>query len=302
MPVKMNGMKVALIANPNSGRKNARKVIGEIENRLRSEGITLDLQLTRYHGHAEAIVRRMDIGQVDAIVSVGGDGTNYHVLNGLLRYHPDAVLPPLGIIPLGRGNSFALDLPIRSVGEGIDALIRQRTRPVDVCRFTQGRHVYYFVNLMGIGFVTDVAGTAARFNRAGDMSYVIGVFYRLMGLRFYRMDLEIDGETVSGQNCFVEICNSRYTGGNMLMAPDARIDDGWFDVVVTAPLSRVSLIATLPKIFKGTHGVNPAVRFIRGTSARISTGSRKTMLPDGEIFGFTPTDVSILPHRVRYFC
>jgi diacylglycerol kinase family enzyme len=87
------------------------------------------------------------------------------------------------------------------------------------------------------------------------------------------MKLEIDGRRIDGENCFVAFCNSRYTGGRVLMAPDAAIDDGGLDVVVVGPLSRRSLLATFPK----------------------------TLLPDGEWFGSTPTRVAVLPRRFWSF-
>jgi len=232
---------------------------------------------------------------------MGGDGTNNQVLNGLLRYHRERALPPLGIIPAGRGNSFCRDLGIFSIDDGISSLAGQNTKEVDVCSFIQTGDVYYFVNLMGFGFVTDVANTAASFRWAGDFSYIVGVFYRILGLKSHKIDLEIDGRKISEENCFVEFCNSRYTGGDMLMAPEAKIDDGYFDMVVVSPLSRMGLILALPKIFKGTHGENPAVRFIRGKSASVRTHPEKALLPDGELFGTTPTDIKLLPRFVRYF-
>jgi YegS/Rv2252/BmrU family lipid kinase len=243
----------------------------------------------------------MSLPEYDGIVSVGGDGTNYHVLNGLLKYHHDIKLPPLGIIPAGRGNSFAKDLEIHTHEDGFAALARRTTRAVDVCRFTQNKDVYFFVNLMGLGFVTDVAKTAAHFGWAGDLSYIIGVLYRTTRLKFHHLDMELDGHVISEKNCFIEICNSRFTGGNMLMAPGAKIDDGLFDVVVASPLSRISLISTFPKIFKGTHGDNPAVSFYQGKTAIIRTTPEKALLPDGEIFGTAPTQITILPGHVRYF-
>jgi YegS/Rv2252/BmrU family lipid kinase len=237
----------------------------------------------------------------DGIVAMGGDGTNYHVLNAVLNNCSGRRPPAVGIIPVGRGNSFARDLNLFSVDDGINALLGARTRPVDVCTFTQGRRTLYFVNLMGFGFVTDVACTAARFSRTGDFSYIIGVLHRVLGLQTYALELEIDGRILTGPNCFVEFCNSRYTGGDMLMAPEARIDDGLFDVVVTGPVGRLSLIATLPKLFKGRHGENPAVSFYQGRQARVETRPVKDLLPDGEIFGQTPTRIGILPRAVDYF-
>jgi diacylglycerol kinase (ATP) len=293
-------MKIALIANSQSlaGDQN---LASALEKELKQNHIRFDLLATQYHGHAIEIMKQLSIHEYDAIVSMGGDGTNYQVLNGLLKYHGDEELPAIGILPVGRGNSFARDLQILSVADGIAALGRRTTRSVDVCCFSQKDGPHYFVNLMGFGFVTDVAKTAARFKWAADFSYVIGVFHRLMNLTFHDMVLEIDGRVIAGKNCFVEICNSKYTGGNMLMAPAAQIDDGLFDVVVVSPLSRVSLITTFPKIFKGTHGENPAVRFIRARSASVHTTPQKILLPDGEIFGTTPTEIKILPRLIRYF-
>jgi len=294
-------MRIALIANSRSKEVKNQNISPELENKLSTRKIRFELFTTRYHGHAFEMIRQLRVAEYDAIVTVGGDGTNYQVLNGMLKFHGDRQLPPLGILPVGRGNSFARDLHIFGIDDGLAALDRQAPRNVDVCRFSQNGDAFYFVNLMGFGFVTDVAKTAARFKWAGDFSYVIGVFHRLLGLSFHELVLEIDGKVISGKNCFVEICNSRYTGGNMLMAPDARIDDGLFDAVVLAPLSRLSLISTFPKIFKGAHGENPAVQFIQATSARIHTQPAKTLLPDGEIFGTTPTEIRVLPQRVSYF-
>jgi diacylglycerol kinase (ATP) len=294
-------MKIALIANSRSKEVKNQKINPLLEKKLSAHNIRFDLFTTQYHEHAFEMMKQISLTEYDAIATMGGDGTNYQVLNGLIKYYGDRQLPPLGILPVGRGNSFAKDLQIFSIEDGIAALARQATRKVDVCRFSQDSDSYYFVNLMGFGFVTDVAKTATRFKWATDLSYVIGVFHRLLGLNFHEMVLEIDGKVIRGKNCFVEICNSRYTGGNMLMAPEAQIDDGLFDAVVLAPLSRLSLISTFPKIFKGTHGENPAVQFIKAKTARVHTQPQKMLLPDGEIFGTTPTEINILPRLIRYF-
>jgi len=294
-------MTIALIANPCAGGGKGSRIISWVENNLRNNGIDYRIFITQHHGHAMEIASRLEPARYDGVVSVGGDGTNFHLLNGLLKTGNPNALPPMGIIPVGSGNSFALDLGIHSTKDGLRALFRGRTRSVDVCRFSQAGEFWYFVNLAGFGFVTDVAQTAHRLKRWGDFSYVLGVLYRLMGLRFHRMRLTLDGRHIDADNCFVEFCNSRYTGGRMLMAPAARIDDGWFDVIVVGSLSRISLLTTFPKIFKGTHGQNPAVRIFRAKTADVFTDPPKALLPDGEIFGSTPTRITIHPRMIRYF-
>jgi len=294
-------VKLVLIANPRSRGAVSRAVIARVQERLEAARFTVDLLVTRHHEHGLHLLDGHPLDRYDGVVAMGGDGTNYHALNAVLNNYRGPRPPALGIIPVGRGNSFARDLNLFSVDDGIDALIGGRTRPVDVCTFTQENRDFYFVNVMGFGFVTDVACTAARFSRTGDFSYIIGVLHRVLGLKTYELALDLDDKRITDANCFVEFCNSRYTGGDMLMAPDARIDDGLFDVVVAGPVSRLSLIATLPKIFKGRHGENRAVRFYQGRRARVQTRPSKDLLPDGEIFGNTPTEIGILPRLVDYF-
>ena len=295
-------MRIALIAKAPTGRQNRSKTIPLVVDQLAALDIHSEVFETQYHAHALKIVQELSLTQFDALIAMGGDGTNYHVLNGVLKFHPDQQIPPLGIIPVGRGNSFAKDLNIHCMADGIAAIAKGHILAVDVCRFTQGQEYFYFVNLMGFGFVTDVAQTAARFGWTGDLSYVIGVIHRTIGLQFHRMELEIDGKLFRVRNCFVEFCNSRYTGGNMLMAPEAQIDDGYFDAVILSPLSRLSLLATFPRLFEGTHLSNPSVHVLRGKRAVVRTVPQKVLLPDGEIFGTTPTTIEVLPRRVMYLC
>ncbi len=293
-------MKIALIINPFSGGKKGIKRLPIIEKKLLTAGIEYHTYLSLYHEHTLKITSELNIDEYDAVISVGGDGTNYHVLNGLLSSFKPEQIPPIGIIPIGSGNSFARDLNIHSLDDGIRAIVNNQAKWIDVCSFSQDENIFYFVNLAGLGFVTDVAKTAQKFKWLGDLSYLIGIFHRTLGLHFHDMELECDGQLISGENCFVEFCNSKFTGGNLLIAPDAKIDDGFMDIIIAEKLSRTSLLLTLPKIYKGNHFENPAVKCIRAKKATIKTSPKKTLLPDGEIFGITPTTITVHHKMIRY--
>ena len=293
-------MKIALIVNPYAGGKKSEKLLSLIEKKLSFHNIDYITYISLHHEHCLKIAAELKIDQYDAIVSMGGDGTNFHVLNGLLSAFKPEQIPPLGIIPVGSGNSFAMDLNLYDFEDGIRSIVKNTPRWIDVCSFTQAQKKIYFVNLTGLGFVTDVAKTAQKFKFFKDFSYIIGVFYRTINLSFHYMELEIDGKIISGKNCFVEFCNSRYTGGNMMMAPDAKIDDGFMDIIVAGKMSRTSLLATLPKIFKGTHIKHPAVSSFKAKKATIKTWPDKTLLPDGEILGVTPATIMVHHKMIRY--
>jgi diacylglycerol kinase (ATP) len=293
-------MKIALIVNPHAGGEKSKQLLSLIEKKLSSHHIDCHTYISLYHEHIFKITRNLKIQEYDAIISLGGDGTNFQILNGLLSAFKSKELPPLGIIPIGSGNSFAKDLDILDYEDGIRSIVKNNPKWIDVCSFTQSQKKFYFVNLMGLGFVTDVAKTAQRFKFFKDFSYIIGVFYRTINLKFHHMELEVNNEKITGENCFVEFCNSRFTGGNMMMAPEAKIDDGIMDIIVAGKMSQTSLLATLPKIFKGTHINHPAVRSFKAKKARIKTWPDKTLLPDGEIFGTTPATIMVHPKMIRY--
>ena len=332
-------MRLALFANLRPNGRRIGPAFRAFVKRLEGRGIRAEVFATRHLAELPGALSRLRPERFDGIVCAGGDGTHYHVLNGLIRRFGFDPLPPLGIAPLGRGNSFARDLNLFSAEDAAAALGNGVLRPVDLCRFRCNGTEAYFANLMGVGFVTDVAATAARFPRTGDLSYVIGVFSRLLGLRPVRLEMKIDEVDVSGRYCFVEFCNSRYTGGNMLMAPGARIaepdlvahvcrvdalrapdlqlierwrvgargtpgariDDAAFDAVLAAPMSPIQLIRAFPLIYRGAHLHHPAVRVIRGKTARIDSAAPLRLLPDGEVTGTTPVDIQVVPKCVRYF-
>ena len=272
-----------------------------LEQALSNAGVQAEMHVSRSPDHLVQIVRDLAVETNDTVVAVGGDGTNMAVVDALIRRTGDGELPIVGLVPLGRGNSFARDLPIENIDAAVAAIARQRTRRVDVARFEADGTSGHFLNCLGIGFVTDVARTASRFRMLGDLSYVVGVFHRLASLRKLQLELETDGQKMAGPACFVEICNSKNTGGDMVMAPDAEIDDGLLDVVWVSRISRWTLLKTFPKIFTGQHASNPAVRFLRCRKIRVTapTGPEE-LLPDGDVVARTPLTVEVLPQRIRF--
>lgn len=293
-------MKAALVVNPFAGGKKAKALYPGVVSSLKSRGVETKLFVSEYSNHIYQIGKKLESSDYDSIIAMGGDGTNFNLINGLLSSKSPQSIPPLGVLPAGSGNSFARDLGIHSLDQGIESILRNNPLKVDVCSFSRAKKRTYFINLLGLGFVTDVAKTAERFKRIGSFSYLVGVVHRTIGLDFNHLSLEIDGKKFSGRNCFVEFCNSRYTGGNMLMAPDAKINDGYMDIIIAAPMSKKRLLSALPRIFSGTHILMPEITCIKAKKAIVRTYPEKTLLPDGEILGKTPAVIEIHPEMLGF--
>jgi len=187
---------------------------------------------------------------------VGGDGTSYEMVNGLFPGAENGEPPQLGFLPLGTGNSFLRDFTQRGVEGAMEALLAQRTRACDVLRMRHKDGVIHYINLLSVGFAADVNATRSRsFAGWGEPGYFLSIFLRLAQLRRRPFPLRVDGEPKADpRRClFLTFNNSKFTGGTMMIGPNAEVDDGLIEYVRWGPIGRVGLIRNLSTLYDGTH-------------------------------------------------
>lgn len=293
-------LKILLIFNPQAGHGRGRKMLRRIEDRFRLLGCDLDLRLTEHPGHGITLTQEAELSRYDAVVAAGGDGTIYEVINGYYR-NPGQNKPPVGIIPTGTGNAFMreMDLFGSDWEKAIDVIVRGRTRAVDVTRFTTQGETHYSLNILGVGFVSDVTETAVRLKFLGNNAYLLAVFYQLLNLRSYSLRLTFDGRTESVDACFAVVSNSRYTGTTFFIAPKAKVDDGLLDLVVLKKISRWRIIQIFRTIFSGAHIQEPEVSYHQARKITIDTEIPRVLNVDGEVLGRTPIEIECLPKELR---
>ncbi len=289
-----------MLTNPMSGRRQGRTVAEKSLALFEQRGLLVHNIYSEYPGHLIELAKREVNSDWDGIIALGGDGTLFEVINGMMQGNPSLPLP-LGVLPAGTGNSFSRDLDIKTHADAVEKILLARTRPVDLGQCVCGDQTFVFINILGFGFVADVAKKAYSYRQWGALNYVIGVFLITRHLQSYSLDFEIDGVAYQRNNIFVEICNSRKTGGDMLMAPEAKIDDGLLDVVILNQVTRRRLLSALPKIFTGAHLRMPEVEHFVARKASFRPSTTKVLTPDGEIIGATPITVSVLPGALQVF-
>ncbi|HDQ44458.1 MAG TPA: diacylglycerol kinase family lipid kinase [bacterium] len=293
-------LKILLIYNPKAAHGRSLKILPEVESEFISRNVDFELRLTDYPEHAAAIVRDADLSAYDGLVAAGGDGTLFETVNGLMKNEGTRI--PLGVLPVGTGNAFARDIYQNAADwhEAVETIARNAPRPVDVGKFTSHGESFYYLNILGLGFVADVVDTTRRLKAFGNIAYTWSVVYQTLFLRAYALKMEADGKTVERENIFVEISNTRYTS-NFLMAPAARIDDGLLDVTLLGRLTRRRLLGAFPKIFTGEHVHLPEVETFQAKRIRIETDPPKVLTPDGELTGITPVEVECLHRAIKVF-
>ncbi len=295
-------MKILLVYNSFAGSGRAKKNLPLVENLLAKHKIDFDLVLTKHPMHGIEIVSNADFSKYDGVIAAGGDGTLFEVINGYFKNNSKKRIP-IGILPVGTGNAFAHDLGLNStqIEEAIKIISNQKVKKVDVGKFTTHKQDYYFLNIIGAGFVVDANKTAQHFKFLGDFSYQIGVLYRILVLKFTKLRLEIDGKKIETKSTFIEISNTRYTGGDFLMAPTAEIDDGLLDITLVKKISRLRLLKGLVKIKTGEHIHLKEIDTFKAKHIKIESDKPLVLTPDGELLGTTPVEIKCLKHAIEVF-
>ncbi len=283
---------VALLCNPSAGGGRARRVLPQVEEALRGHAITLHTKLTRGLPHARELAAAAALAG-EAVVTLSGDGL-VGCVAGVLREHPDSLL---GVLPGGRGNDLARALGIPSDLRAACAVIATGTpRALDVGD-VGGRT---FVGIASLGFDSDanrIANAAPAW--LGGSVYLYAALRALASWQPATFDLRLDGEPLRVTGWSIAACNSPCYGGGMRLAPDAELDDGALDVVVISSLSKPRYLATLPKVFKGTHVAHPAVTVRRARTLEIDADRPFVLYADGDPIGETPVTIRIVPGALR---
>jgi YegS/Rv2252/BmrU family lipid kinase len=268
--------------------------VDETIARLRGGGLALEVARTERAGHGTEIVRDAWARGCRRFLAVGGDGTAHEVVNGVLPADERATL---GFVPLGTGNSFLRDFTDEGVVHAVRCIEEGRTQPCDAMRLTHRDGVFYSINLICLGFPADVATvTNRRFKPFGAAGYVLGVLACLASLprRVFPMQAD-DGPWERDRVLFHTFSNSKYTGGRMLIAPQADTRDGLVEHVQLGPIGRLAVIRNLPRLFDGTYTSHRAARRRQVRHVRFELDGPVDVMVDGEVRTVHCETLEILP-------
>ncbi len=245
---------VHLFLNPTAGRGRAGKREARIVEIFERGGVALTVHRSDAVGDLETQVLAATHSGVRRVVVAGGDGSVHEAANGIMRGGNNAAL---GVIPTGTGNDFAKAADITLEWEHATALLADRivadesTRPVDIGRMNER----YFVNGAGVGFDAKVTRIARSYRiPIGDLVYLLAIFRSMAGgIATPQMRITGERKIWDGPVTLANVANGAWIGGMFHIAPVAANNDGHFDLLLAAPVSRRRIVTLLPKLMAGTH-------------------------------------------------
>ena len=284
--------------NPAAGGGRSRKLLAPALERLRAGGIDVSVAETRARGEATEIARAAYGRGIRNFIAVGGDGTSYEIVNGLYPQAMSGDRPTLAFLPLGTGNSFLRDFSNRGVEHGVESLLAHTSRACDVMRLRHRAGVIHYINLLSMGFSADVATLRARrFSSWGEIGYQASIILTLARFNRRPFPVRVGGaEGFDNRRClFLTFNNSKFTGGTMMIAPNAQIDDGLVEYVRWGPIGRLGLIRNLPGLYDGTHIEHPLAERKAARRVEFNLDAPVDVMVDGEVLTLHCEELDVLP-------
>ena len=237
------------------------------------------------------------------LVVVGGDGSVNEVANGIAGREGVEI----AVLPRGTGWDFVRTyrIPHRLAG-AIEVALTGRPQTIDLGRvryrtWAGAEAEGWFANIASAGMSGAIAQRANETTKAlgGKASYLLAILAVFARWRVGSVRVEVDGEAREGRMHDVVVANGRYFAGGMMIVPDARSDDGRFDVLLIGDLTKRDLLVTLPKAYHGRHLPHPKAELLRGAAVTVEGEQPLPIQLDGEQPGTTPVRFEVVPGALR---
>lgn len=296
-----------VIVNPSSAGGSTGEAWPQIASDLRSQFGAFRVVFTNKRGDAAALASEAARKGAKFIIACGGDGTVSEVANGILSSGKDV---ELGILPSGTGGDFRRTLEIPSQSRAAARILSTgRTVKIDVGRVSFIDHngndaMRYFVGVASCGMSTKVIERV----KSEKTSFAASLFQTAMRTEPTRLAVQLD-DSHERHLAVLNLCvaNARYFGGGMMIAPDAKLTDGKFDVVGIGDLSALKILTSAPRVYMGSHLSMPEVSHALARKVSVRSADRASQVSleiDGELPGKLPATFQIIPEalRVRVNC
>lgn len=298
-----NPYRAAYVVNPHAAGGRTGRHFNRLLPEIREVTPRFVVLETKAPGDAKRLVAQALSDGYNRIVSVGGDGTHFEVLNGLV--HDDRLVSDeasMAIVPLGTGSDLAKTLDIPAGPGALKYVAAHSIVRIDIGRVTDASDTprfdpFYFLSSahIGVGAVVSryVNGSAKLLG--GYITFLGATVAALFTYENLPLRFTVDGEAFSGKYKELVVANGLYDAGGMKPAPRARINSGQFEVYAIGDLTVAGAVANLPRIYRGTLEAHPQVEARTAKTVTVSCEQEAQVATDGELAAPLPITIDILP-------
>ncbi|SER64623.1 diacylglycerol kinase [Gracilibacillus ureilyticus] len=286
-----------IIYNPTSGREGFKKELADVLRRFEEAGYETSAHATTCEGDAINAAKIAVERKFDIIVAAGGDGTINEVIHGIAEQE---YRPKLGIIPGGTTNDFARALGIpRDINKAVDIILEHNIRPLDIGKVNE----HYFMNIAGGGKLTELTYEVPSKLKTmiGQLAYYLKGIEMLPSLKPTKVRIEYDGKLFEEEIMLFLVSNTNSVGGFEKLAPEAKMDDGLFDLVILKKTNLAEFIRIATLATRGAHLDDKNIFYTKANRVKVYTEDKMQLNLDGEYGGLLPGEFVNLYKHIEFF-
>ncbi|MGM8364013.1 diacylglycerol kinase [Virgibacillus sp. W0181] len=286
-----------IIYNPTSGREIFKRELPNVLERFEVAGYETSAHATTCEGDAIEAARIAVDRNFDVVVAAGGDGTINEVINGIAEAEER---PKLGIIPAGTTNDFARALAIpRDIKKAVDIILKEQIMALDIGKAND----HYFMNIAGGGELTELTyEVPSRLKTMlGQLAYYMKGMEMLPFLKPVQTKIEYDGNVFEGDIMLFLVSNTNSVGGFEKLAPDAKPNDGLFDLIILKKTNLAEFIRIASAGVRGAHIDDKQVIYVQAKQIRVTPEEKMQLNLDGEFGGMLPGEIINLKQHIPFF-
>lgn len=272
-PTYSTKRKLLFIVNPNAGKKISEKLINTIKKEF-PKAIYYQIVVWKDKDHFQEVLDIIKSQDYTDVIAVGGDGTVNQVAKSIINTNI-----ALGIVPAGSGNGLARTLGLSmKVEEVIKQLANGNKSVID---YGEVNNIPFFCT-SGIGFDAHIGNLFATSVKRGLSSYVKITVRELMRYRSKNYTLQINGQEIKRKAYLITVANAGQYGNDFYIAPQAKLNDGIFHVVILKPFGLFGAIGILIKVLKGKANESKYIETYPASSLSIQREESGPIHFDGE--------------------
>jgi YegS/Rv2252/BmrU family lipid kinase len=265
--------KTLVIINPHAGGKRALAIWEQIQHYLRDQLGDVTAVITQYAEDVPNCLKQSSEEGFKRVIAIGGDGTNHHVVNAVVAHnaqYPDEAMT-FATLPAGTGRDWArgAGMPL-DVKQAVDWIKNTRPRPIDLGHALLDGKPHHFLNVSSVGISNDIVQRVENAPKGGSTTFIKAILNSLLHYEPEHVKVYLDGkEWWDAPAYIVAVANGKYFGQGLYVAPNASIDDGYFEVMVAQKMNLPRILQVVAQLYKGTHIYNPRVKVAQAQEVRV---------------------------------
>jgi YegS/Rv2252/BmrU family lipid kinase len=284
-----------IFVNPVAGGGKCSKRYPVVVRKLREAGVACSVITSQYPGHIMEVSGELAARGSETLIACGGDGTVNEVINGIA-----GTRTALGIVPLGTGNDFAVNMGIsKDINRACTIIKKRQIKKIDLVKVNNER---FFGGTGCVGFDAEVAAFASRRRKEKSNAFWLHVMGGLLKFVSYRpktVELRFDGQRYFGDIMLVAFGNIRSYAKGMMITPEAVSDDALMDICVVRPMPKWKVLSIFPSVYRGAHVKNKEVTLHRSRAVYVQSVGSVDLYADGDFMATTPFRLEVVPKHLN---